>query len=164
MISYSTVGTPLGDMLVAARERGIAGVWFVGQKYYPAIGPDWTEEPGNVLLGRAKTQIAEYFAGTRRVFDLPLDLEGTAFQRRVWGALRAIPHGETTTYGRLSEQLGEKGAARAVGAAVGRNPASIIVPCHRVVGQNGSLTGYAGGLDRKRALLRHERGEGSGRI
>jgi methylated-DNA-[protein]-cysteine S-methyltransferase len=156
MISYTTVDTPLGGMLVAARAGGVAGVWFVGQKYYPAIGSDWIEEPENEQLCRAKTQIAEYFAGTRTAFDLPLDLEGTPFQRRVWGALCAIPHGETTTYGRLSEQLGGKGGARAVGAAVGRNPVSILVPCHRVIGRNGSLTGYAGGLDRKRALLRLE--------
>lgn len=161
MIWYTTIETPLGDMLVAARARGIAGVWFVGQKYGPVVGPDWVDDPDNDLVRHASLQIAEYFAGSRRVFDLPLDLEGTPFQQRVWRALCDIPHGETTTYGRLSERLGGRGTARAVGAAVGRNPVSVIVPCHRVVGQDGSLTGYAGGLDRKRALLRHESGVGT---
>ena len=109
------------------------------------------------MLRQAQAQLAEYFAGTRSTFDLPLDLQGgTAFQRSVWDALLAIPRGGTTSYGVLSRSIGQPAAVRAVGAAVGRNPLSIVVPCHRVVGANGSLTGYAGGLERKSALLKLE--------
>lgn len=146
----------LGPMLLAATDLGVAGVWFVGQRH----GPDstgWTVRPEHPVLGQARAQLDDYFAGRRDGFALPLDLRlGTAFQQSVWQALLRIPRGETTSYGELSRRVGRPQAARAVGAAVGRNPVSIVVPCHRVVGTGGALTGYAGGLDRKTALLKLE--------
>lgn len=115
-------------------------------------------ETGSIpVLDAAAAQLAEYFAGTRTVFDIPLALNGTAFQREVWEALRTIPFGRTATYGGLARKIGRPSAVRAVGAANGANPVSIIVPCHRVIGADGSLTGYGGGMDRKRRLLEHER-------
>jgi len=148
--------SPLGPMLLAATDRGLAGVWFLGQKH----GPDssgWREDPQHPVLREAVTQLRAYFAGERDSFDLPLDLQaGTAFQQDVWKALLAIPRGATTSYAQLARQLGRPQAMRAVGAAVGRNPVSIVVPCHRVLGSSGSLTGYAGGLERKTALLKLE--------
>jgi methylated-DNA-[protein]-cysteine S-methyltransferase len=148
--------SPLGRMLLAATARGLAGVWFVGQRH----GPDpsgWREDPGHPVLRAAVAQLAAYFAGERTDFDLPLDLQdGTSFQQDVWAALRSIPPGGTTSYAELARRLGRPQAARAIGAAVGRNPVSIVVPCHRVLGTGGSLTGYAGGLERKSALLRLE--------
>lgn len=148
--------SPLGPMIVAATARGIAGVWFEGQRHLPDCSA-WPVQPDHPLLRQAVRQLDDYFAGTRVAFDLPLDLQGgTAFQRSVWQALLSIPRGGTTSYGNLSQRIGQPAAVRAVGAAVGRNPVSIVVPCHRVLGSNGSLTGYAGGLERKGALLRLE--------
>jgi methylated-DNA-[protein]-cysteine S-methyltransferase len=148
--------SPLGPMLLAATDRGLAGLWFVGQRH----GPDsrgWREDPSHPVLREAVAQLAGWFAGERSGFDLPLDLQaGTPFQQDVWAALRTIPRGATTSYAELARRLGRPSAARAVGAAVGRNPVSIVVPCHRVIGTGGSLTGYAGGLERKTALLRLE--------
>jgi methylated-DNA-[protein]-cysteine S-methyltransferase len=148
--------SPLGTMLLAATDRGLAGVWFVGQRH----GPDssgWRDDPGHPVLCEAIAQLRAYFAGERFGFDLPLDLQGgTPFQQDVWSALQAIPPGGTTSYGELARRLGKPQAARAIGAAVGRNPVSIVVPCHRVLGTGGGLTGYAGGLERKTALLRLE--------
>ncbi len=148
--------SPMGAMLLAASDAGLAGVWFVGQRH----GPDasgWIETPGHAVLREATHQLDDYFAGRRTVFELPLDLgRGTAFQQSVWRALLAIPAGGTTSYGAIGRQLGRPEAARAIGAAVGRNPVSIVVPCHRVLGTGGQLTGYAGGLERKQALLRLE--------
>lgn len=148
--------SPLGPMIVAATARGVAGVWFQGQRHLPDCS-SWPVEPANLLLRQAMLQLEEYFAGTRATFELPLDLQGgTAFQQSVWQALLSIPRGGTTSYGTLSQRIGQPAAVRAVGAAVGRNPVSIVVPCHRVLGSDGSLTGYAGGLERKGALLRLE--------
>ncbi|HSV78417.1 MAG TPA: methylated-DNA--[protein]-cysteine S-methyltransferase [Ramlibacter sp.] len=148
--------SPLGPMLLAATDRGLAGLWFEGQRH----GPDasgWPEDPAHPVLRAAVGQLQEYFAGQRTAFSLPLDLRlGTAFQQSVWQALLAIPAGRTTSYAELGRRLGRPQAARAVGAAVGRNPVSIVVPCHRVLGTAGALTGYAGGLERKSALLRLE--------
>jgi methylated-DNA-[protein]-cysteine S-methyltransferase len=148
--------SPLGAMLLAATDRGLAGIWFEGQRH----GPDarsWREAPEHPVLREALAQLADYFAGRRKAFELPLDLDfGTPFQRSVWQALLAIPAGRTTSYGALGQQLGRPQAARAIGAAVGRNPLSIVVPCHRVLGAGGALTGYAGGIERKDALLRLE--------
>ncbi|MBE7365958.1 methylated-DNA--[protein]-cysteine S-methyltransferase [Ramlibacter pallidus] len=147
--------SPLGRMLLAATDRGLAGLWFVGQRH----GPDasaWPEDARHPLLQQGIAQLEEYFAGRRTRFDLPLDLQGTPFQQSVWTALLAIPPGGTTSYAQLGRQLGRPQAARAIGAAVGRNPVSIVVPCHRVLGTGGGLTGYAGGLERKTALLRLE--------
>jgi methylated-DNA-[protein]-cysteine S-methyltransferase len=155
-ITYLRHPGPLGAMLIAATQRGIAGVWFEGQRH----GPDtrgWREDASHPLLQRAAVQLDEYFAGTRDGFDLPLDLQhGTAFQQAVWQALLAIPRGRTTSYADIGRALGKPQASRAVGAAVGRNPVSVVVPCHRVLGTGGALTGYAGGLDRKTALLKLE--------
>ena len=144
---------PLGAMVLAATPRGLSGVWFEGQRH----GPDtsaWQRADDVPVLLRATAQLTAYFAGRRKAFDLTLDLGGgTAFQQRVWQALLEIAPGGTTSYGALSERIGHPAAVRAVGSAVGRNPVSVVVPCHRVIGTNGSLTGYAGGLDRKTALL-----------
>lgn len=148
--------SPLGEMLLAATDRGVCGVWFVGQRH----GPDatgWREAQDHPVLVEAITQLRAYFAGERTTFELPLDLQhGTAFQQSVWQALLAIPRGGTTSYAELGRRIGKPEAARAVGAAVGRNPVSIVVPCHRVLGTGGGLTGYAGGLERKTALLQLE--------
>lgn len=145
--------SPLGAMLLAASDRGLAGVWFEGQRHGP-VGVPWPEDPRHPVLQAALRQLSEYFAGSRTGFDLPLDLTlGTPFQQSVWQALLAIPPGRTTSYAELGRRLGRPQAARAVGAAVGRNPVSIVVPCHRVLGTGGALTGYAGGVERKSALL-----------
>ena len=149
--------SPLGPMIVAATDSGLAGVWFEGQRHLPDSS-GWPHAPGHPVLATAVQQLSDYFAGRRTRFDLPLDLQGgTAFQQSVWQALLAIPSGATTSYGDLSQRVGRPAAVRAVGAAVGRNPVSIVVPCHRVLGSDGSLTGYAGGLERKSALLDLER-------
>ena len=149
--------SPLGPMIVAATGSGLAGVWFEGQRHLPDHS-GWPHAPGHPVLATAVQQLSDYFAGRRTRFELPLDLqEGTAFQQSVWQALLAIPSGATTSYGDLSQRVGRPTAVRAVAAAIGRNPVSIVVPCHRVLGRDGSLTGYAGGLERKSALLDLER-------
>ena len=147
---------PLGPMILAASPRGLIGVWFDGQRHLPDTSA-WPTQDAHPLLQTTAAQLAAYFKGERTRFDLPLDLGGgTAFQQAVWRTLIAIPTGGTQTYGAIARQLQRPDAVRAVGAAVGRNPVSVIVPCHRVLGSSGALTGYAGGLDRKRALLRLE--------
>ena len=150
--AQATVQTPLGPMLLARTERGLAGVWFEGQKDHPGAlsAPVKDDDP---LLRAAAAQLGDYFAGRSTRFDVPLDLHGTDFQRGVWKALLAIGLGQTRSYGDIARELGSPRAMRAVGAAIGKNPVSVIVPCHRVLGTGGSLTGYAGGVDRKRALL-----------
>lgn len=146
------IDTPLGAMTLAATDRGLAGAWFDGQQHHP--GPiDAPVDASQRWLQQAARELAEFYAGRRRAFEVPIDALGTPFQRSVWQALQRIPCGELQRYGALAAALGRPAAARAVGAAVGRNPVSVIVPCHRVVGADGSLTGYAGGLPRKRALL-----------
>lgn len=153
----TTYASPLGTMVLAATDAGLAGVWFDGQRHQPDPS-GWQHAPGHPVLQQAQAQLAAYFAGERRSFDLPLDLRpGTAFQQNVWHALLSIPYGSTQSYGALSVAIGKPAAVRAVGGAVGRNPLSIVVPCHRVVGAQGALTGYAGGLERKTALLQRER-------
>jgi methylated-DNA-[protein]-cysteine S-methyltransferase len=148
--------SPLGTMLLAATDDGLAGVWFVGQRHSPDTR-GWREDPAHPVLREAVAQLTAYYAGERSGFDLPLDLSaGTPFQQSVWDALRAIPSGGTTSYAELARRLGKPQAARAIGAAVGRNPVSVVVPCHRVLGTDGTLTGYAGGLERKTALLQLE--------
>ena len=149
---------PLGPMVVAATDEGLAGVWFEDQRHMPDNAM-WRVAPEHPILVQATRQLKEYFSGERTHFDLPLDLQGgTSFQQSVWQALLAIPSGATTSYGEISTRIGKPAAVRAVGAAVGRNPVSVIVPCHRVLGRDGSLTGYAGGLERKTALLALEQG------
>jgi methylated-DNA-[protein]-cysteine S-methyltransferase len=151
------VTTPLGGLLLARSALGLAGAWFDGQTHHPGElrGPQQADDP---LLGRTARWVADYFEGRATAFDVPLDLLGTPFQRAVWAALLAIPAGATRSYGELARGLGSPAAVRAIGAAVGRNPACVIVPCHRVIGSDGSLTGYAGGVARKRALLALEGG------
>lgn len=141
-------GSPFGPIGIAEDGRGIFSLFFLrGEK------PGSMEETRTPLLGRAEEELAEYFSGIRREFDLPLSLEGTEFQRADWAALLEIPYGETRTYGQIAVRLGNPKACRAVGMANHRNPIAILVPCHRVVGKNGSLTGYAGGLNIKAGLL-----------
>jgi methylated-DNA-[protein]-cysteine S-methyltransferase len=148
--------SPLGTIVIAATDRGVAGIWFDGQRHMPDHDA-WPLDERNVFVQQAISQLRDYFAGKRTSFDLPLDLQvGTAFQQSVWRALLAIPHGATTSYASLGRGIGAPTASRAVGAAVGRNPLSIVVPCHRVLGTGGALTGYAGGLERKSALLKLE--------
>ncbi|MCE5336851.1 MAG: methylated-DNA--[protein]-cysteine S-methyltransferase [Desulfobacteraceae bacterium] len=154
---YTEYGSPLGRILLLADGSHLTGVYFSGQKYEPSLDPASKYNPDSGIFRDAVSQLGGYFAGKQRRFDLPLRAEGTPFQMEVWAALMEIPFGETATYGELAERIGRKEAARAVGAAVGRNPISIIVPCHRVIGRGGSLTGYAGGLERKRALLELEK-------
>ena len=150
---YTHADSPLGDMILAATRLGLAGIWFDDQRHLPDMR-GWTRRDDDPLLLRAATQLREYFAGKRQQFELPLDLHaGTAFQQSVWQALLGIATGRTTSYGAIGRQIGKPAAMRAVGAAVGRNPLGIVVPCHRVLGADGSLTGYAGGLERKRFLL-----------
>jgi methylated-DNA-[protein]-cysteine S-methyltransferase len=148
--------SPLGPMTLAATHAGLAGVWFDGQRHLPneLATPSWPANAAHPVLIKTAQQLTEYFAGQRHVFDLPLDLSGgTGFQQAVWQALLHIAPGDTASYGRISKSIANPAAVRAVGAAVGRNPISVIVPCHRVLGADGSLTGYAGGLARKTALL-----------
>jgi methylated-DNA-[protein]-cysteine S-methyltransferase len=146
------VATPLGPLLLARTPNGLAGAWFDGQKHHPGALPA-AEQRGDPLLSQAAAELLAYFTGGGQGFQVPLDLKGTPFQRTVWQALRTIAAGRTRSYAELARELGKASAVRAVGAAVGRNPVSVIVPCHRVVGSDGSLTGYAGGIGRKQALL-----------
>lgn len=160
-IVQTSIPSPLGPIAIAATAKGLAGLWFrEDQRYLPSgiTGPaTWPEDADHPILKQASQQLGDYFAGRRSHFDVPLDLScGTVFQQSVWQALLAIPQGEVVSYGEVSRRIGKPAAVRAVGGAVGRNPVSIIVPCHRVMGSNGALTGYGGGLDRKTALLRLE--------
>jgi len=148
--------SPLGRIIVAAGDDKLLGVWFDGQRHQPDTA-SWPVISDHPVLQQAEAQLTEYFAGQRTSFELPLDLgTGTSFQQAVWRALLKIPYGVTRSYGALSADIGKPAAQRALGAAVGRNPFSIIVPCHRVLGSDGALTGYAGGLERKTALLQLE--------
>jgi methylated-DNA-[protein]-cysteine S-methyltransferase len=153
--AQARLSTPLGPMTAAATARGLAGLWFDGQRHHP--GPlDAPVDERDPFIAAARRELAAYFASAAARaggFHVPLDPQGTPFQRAVWQQLTAIACGRHHSYGALARRLGRPEAARAVGAAVGRNPLSIIVPCHRVLGRDGSLTGYAGGLERKSALL-----------
>ncbi len=153
MNRYTTFDSPLGLILLVSDGSLLTGAYFSGQNYEPAPGTGWRPEPELGIFQDASLQLHEYFADGRQQFDIPLHLQGTPFQMKVWNALMEIPFGTTVSYGELARRIKRKDAVRAVGAAVGRNPVSVIVPCHRVVGSGGSLTGYAGGLERKRALL-----------
>lgn len=149
------IASPLGPLLLARTADGLAGVWFDKQEHHPQP-IDAPEQDDDALLCRAAKQLRAYFDGDETAFDVPLDLQGTPFQRAVWQELLHLERGTTCTYGDIARRLGTPTAGRAVGAAVGRNPVSVIVPCHRVVGSTGALTGYAGGLERKTALLHIE--------
>lgn len=157
--------SPLGEMLLAADETGVTGLWFAGQKYFARNLDKEHAEKEIPLFATVKHWLDVYFAGSEPDLTVPLHFTGTAFQNEVWGILCAIPYGRTTTYGEIAKQLAARRglphmSAQAVGGAVGHNPISILVPCHRVVGLGGSLTGYAGGLERKRCLLALEQGRG----
>ena len=155
MITYTEHDSPLGPLILAATERGMHGLYFAQHRHFK--GTDgWRRDAQLPLLREAGSQLDAYFAGSRRDFDLPLAGHGTPFQQAVWQALCTIPFGQMLSYGQLAQQLGKPKAVRAVGAAIGRNPLSIIVPCHRVVGATRALTGYAGGLERKQSLLAFE--------
>ncbi|MBV9353698.1 MAG: methylated-DNA--[protein]-cysteine S-methyltransferase [Mycobacterium sp.] len=154
MIRYRTIDSPIGPLTLAGHGTALTNLRMVEQTYEPSRA-DW--EPDNEAFPDAVDQLEAYFAGERTEFDLQLDLHGSQFQRQVWNALLTIPYGQTRSYGEIAEQIGATGAARAVGLANGRNPIAIIVPCHRVIGAGGSLTGYGGGLDRKRTLLQLEK-------
>jgi methylated-DNA-[protein]-cysteine S-methyltransferase len=157
---YDIVDSPVGRLLVTGSSDGAAltGLYMMDSGGHPmAIEPGWVHRPGGFAVAAAAAQLAEYFAGKRTTFELPLAPRGTSFQLAVWEQLTLIPYGETSSYGEVAHALGKSLlASRAVGLANGRNPISIIVPCHRVIGADGSLTGYGGGLDRKEWLLRHE--------
>jgi methylated-DNA-[protein]-cysteine S-methyltransferase len=158
---HAIVDTELGGLTVVARGRALVGVYFPEHWTMPpreAIGSR-VEARGDAVISAAATQLAEYLAGERTSFDLPTATAGDVFQERVWDQLREIPRGETTTYGSIADALGPEVSPRGVGRAVGRNPLSIVVPCHRVVGSDGRLTGFAGGLERKRFLLELEEPE-----
>lgn len=160
--------SPLGEMLLAADETGVTGLWFAGQKYFARNLDKEHAEKEIPLFATVKHWLDVYFAGNEPDLTVPLHFTGTAFQNEVWGILCAIPYGQTTTYGEIAKQLAARRglphmSARAVGGAVGHNPISILVPCHRVVGLGGHLTGYAGGLERKRCLLALEQGRGKER-
>jgi methylated-DNA-[protein]-cysteine S-methyltransferase len=150
---YGMMDSPIGRLTLVGSDRGLAAVLWEHddslQEQFDAL----REEAAHPVLNQARQQLQEYFAGTRRTFTLQLDLAGTAFQNRVWNALRTIPFGETRSYGEIADQIGSAKAVRAVGAANGRNPIPIIVPCHRVIGADGTLTGFAGGLGIKARLL-----------
>jgi methylated-DNA-[protein]-cysteine S-methyltransferase len=158
IVRFRIIDSPVGTLTLAGVDERVRHLRMVDQTYEPDRS-GWQPDP-NAFPG-AVDQLGEYFAGERTDFDLELDLVGTAFQRRVWQALLTIPYGETRSYGQIAHQIGAPGASRAVGLANGHNPVGIIVPCHRVIGANGSLTGYGGGLDKKRALLGLERSKTS---
>jgi len=153
MTLYTETGSPLGTLQLTAEDGALTGVHFPGQKHDCPRQPHWRRADDEPVLAAARTQLAEYFDGRRSDFDLPLAPRGTPFQQAVWQALLAVPFGATSTYGAIAGAIGRPTAVRAVGAAVGANPIGIVVPCHRIVGADGSLTGYAGGLDRKTKLL-----------
>jgi methylated-DNA-[protein]-cysteine S-methyltransferase len=155
VITTTTMESPVGTLTLTAVDGRLTGLHMDGQRHAPTSSEDWERDDDG--LAAVVDQLEAYFAGSRETFDVPLDLQGTDFQRRVWAGLLEIPYGETMSYGELARRVGRPGASRAVGLANGRNPVAIVVPCHRVIGADGTLTGYGGGLDRKVWLLDHER-------
>jgi methylated-DNA-[protein]-cysteine S-methyltransferase len=153
---YTAMDSPLGEILLVGDDRALRGLYMQEGPHPMPVDPRWQRAPARFRA--LASQLAEYFAGERSQFDVPLALEGSAFQRRVWRALQEIPYGQTTSYGALARQIGAPDASRAVGRANGSNPVGIIVPCHRVIGAGGALTGYGAGLERKRFLLELEAG------
>ncbi|MGA2842418.1 MAG: methylated-DNA--[protein]-cysteine S-methyltransferase [Steroidobacteraceae bacterium] len=156
MNAYTTIDSPIGRLLLHSDGAALTGLYMDVPAHLPRGMDAWVEDRNAGPLPETIRQLGEYFAGRRREFDLPWRLHGTEFQQRVWNALMEIPYGATWSYGELAKRLGNPNASRAVGLANGRNPISILVPCHRVIGADGSLTGYGGGLERKRWLLAHE--------
>jgi methylated-DNA-[protein]-cysteine S-methyltransferase len=154
---YATIDSPVGELLLVGDDGALRGLYMQEGRKPGAVTAGWTRDPS--AFGAARAQLDEYFAGQRTRFELSLQPAGSPFQLQVWRALGEVGHGETTSYGALARRLGRPRAARAVGAANGANPISILIPCHRLVGTDGKLTGYAGGLERKRLLLDLERGD-----
>lgn len=152
--THTTIDSPIGELTLVASDGVLSGIYFPGHWHMPA--PEVFGTRADRGFGQAQQQLGEYFAGERTEFELATTVAGEDFQRRVWELIDRIPYGQTTTYGEMAQELGDPVLAREVGAAVGRNPLSIVVPCHRVVGKDGKLTGYAGGLERKRFLLELE--------
>ncbi|MDW6019478.1 methylated-DNA--[protein]-cysteine S-methyltransferase [Vibrio plantisponsor] len=152
---YTYYKSPHGQMTIQANDTGLLGVWFEIQTTQPQELGAYSDD--HAILNQAKIQLEEYFSGRRTQFDLPLAAKGTDFQQSVWQALCKIPYGETWSYQQLADEIGNPNAVRAVGLANGKNPISVIVPCHRVIGKNGKLTGYAGGVETKEKLLQLER-------
>jgi methylated-DNA-[protein]-cysteine S-methyltransferase len=162
-IVQTQISSPLGDMVLGATRQGLAGAWFTDQRHRPEsldfknVPHPWLRDDAHPVLQQATRQLNEFFSGKRQQFDMPLDISGgTEFQQSVWQALLRIGHGHLSSYGEIARQISNPAAVRAVGMAVGRNPLGVIIPCHRVLGSDGSLTGYAGGLHRKTWLLAHE--------
>lgn len=155
-LASATIDTPVGAMTVVASDDGLRAVLWPDDENRVDLPAGVVEDPDHPVVAAASAQLREYFTGERIAFDLPLDLVGTDFQQAVWRSLATIPYGETATYGEQADRLGRPTAARAVGSANGKNPVSIVLPCHRVVGADGSMTGFAGGIDTKRFLIDHE--------
>jgi methylated-DNA-[protein]-cysteine S-methyltransferase len=155
---YQFHDSPLGTLLLTGNGVAVTGVHVAAGKYVPDVGPDWVCDSGQAVLTRLRCELDAYFGGRLRSFGVALEPHGTPFQKRVWAALAQIPFGETRTYGQQARAIGQPSAVRAVGAANGRNPIGIVLPCHRVVGAKGELTGYAGGLEAKEVLLKLEAG------
>jgi methylated-DNA-[protein]-cysteine S-methyltransferase len=153
---YTIIDSPIGDLLAVGDGESLSRLHMLGSRKRVEINASWRRDDD--ALDHVRVQLDEYFAGDRREFDLPLQMLGNEFEQRVWGELCAIPYGETASYGEVAKRIGNPTAARAVGLANGRNPIAVIVPCHRVIGSDGSLTGYGGGLGRKRLLLDLEAG------
>jgi methylated-DNA-[protein]-cysteine S-methyltransferase len=157
MIYFTTYESPIQLLRLVSDGRSLMGLYMLSEKHLLASHRDEVEDESVEPFPETKRQLTAYFAGSLTELDLPLQMQGTVFQQRVWEALRTIPYGTTLSYGALAQQIGQPKASRAVGLANGRNPVSIIVPCHRVIGANGKLTGYGGGIERKQWLLNHER-------
>lgn len=156
---YTSIDSPIGELLLLGDGDALHGLYMQEGRKPKRIAPQWKRSAAPFTFVEA--QLREYFAAERITFDVPLAMAGGEFERQVWSALRDIPYGETVSYGEIAQRVGQPSAARAVGLANGRNPISVIVPCHRVIGANGSLTGYGGGLQRKRLLLELEQGQTS---
>ncbi|HEY6852709.1 MAG TPA: methylated-DNA--[protein]-cysteine S-methyltransferase [Gemmatimonadales bacterium] len=157
MTAVARMQTPIGELTLTATDTALTGVYFPSSRHGPPpVAQGEPHGPAAEILARARQQLAEYFTRARMTFDLPLAAQGTEFEHQVWDALRRIPFGTTTSYGEIARKLGDARNARAVGTANGKNPIPIIVPCHRVIGANGDLTGFGGGIERKRWLLEHE--------
>jgi methylated-DNA-[protein]-cysteine S-methyltransferase len=157
MTSYCILKQPLGDLLLVANETELIGLYFDGRPHVPAARGAWTFDPRHPVLREAQQQLAEFFVGKRTRFSLPLHFAGTAFQERVWREIARIPYGKTMSYSELARRAGNPRAIRAAGMNTGLNPLSIVIPCHRVIGKDGTITGYAGGLQWKRHLLNLEK-------
>ncbi|NET31522.1 MAG: methylated-DNA--[protein]-cysteine S-methyltransferase [Cyanothece sp. SIO1E1] len=156
MIYFTFYESPIQTLRLVSDGRSLIGLYMRSEKHHLVPQSDWVEADTTAPFLEAKQQLTAYFAGSLTTFELPLQLQGTPFQQQVWAALKTIPYGITLSYGELAQQIGKPNASRAVGLANGRNPVSIIVPCHRVIGANGKLTGYGGGIERKQWLLNHE--------